>query len=203
MNGWLLFAVAHVTVFDAGLAVVVVLGLLYQRRHPFVVCWTLTTSLMVAFSLILGRLASLLYQDPRPQTVIHLAPLRPFELLLPHALTNSFPSAHGILTALIATAVLLIHRRWAIPFIVLAPVILWARAGVALYPLLDTLGAWAVVAAAAAGAAAIGPVITALVLPAVSPTWSFELFRLRHRRLLSQVWQVPIHLLGARVARHH
>jgi undecaprenyl-diphosphatase len=60
-------------------------------------------SLPVAY--VLGRLAGLIYTDPRPFVVGH------FEPLIAHAADNGFPSDHTLLAATIAMIVLYINKR--------------------------------------------------------------------------------------------
>ena len=65
--------------------------------------WLSFASLPVAY--LLGRLADLVYYDPRPFVVGH------FEPLIAHAADNGFPSDHTLLSATIAMIVMYINKR--------------------------------------------------------------------------------------------
>lgn len=177
--------IGHLTVFEVFLLVPVLVLTLYRCRHAFVVCWAITTALMVLFSLLLSRLGSTLYQDPRPTTIIHLKVLTPLKPFLPHLVDNSFPSGHAVLAAVIVAAVLLVSRRWALPFVVLGILVNWARVGGGIHHTIDVVGGWAIVAIATLLAIALGTVITAVLLPRIPPSLTAEGLRLR-RTLLPQ-----------------
>ena len=56
-------------------------------------------------SLLLLKISSLLFNDPRPFVVNHVVPL------IPHAIDNGFPSDHTLLTMWIALVVLIFNKR--------------------------------------------------------------------------------------------
>jgi undecaprenyl-diphosphatase len=170
-----IFAARHLVVVDAGLAVVVLASLLFHRHHAAVVVWTITSSLMLALSLVLFRIADAFIVDPRPFVVAHFQPL------LPHTANNGFPSGYALLAAAIVSAVLFASRQWAIPFVILAILVDWARVGVGIHHVGDIIGSWIIVALASLIALVAGPVITAIVLPAIPSSWSAERFRLGRR----------------------
>ncbi|GAC1445735.1 MAG: hypothetical protein NVSMB52_08030 [Chloroflexota bacterium] len=172
-------AIQRVTTFEVILAVVVLAFLLYRHRHAFVVYWTVTMSLTVVFSFVLSRASGIVYSDPRPDTVIHLKPLLPFESFLPHVAGNSFPSGHAMLTALIVVAVLLVSKRWSIPFILLGLIVNRVRVGGGSHHLIDIAGSFLMVGISVLVAMILGSVIAAVLLPSIPPSWSAEQFRLR------------------------
>src|SRR5947209_13478504 len=123
-------AVKHLTIFNAGLVALVLVGLLLRRRHATVVWWALSTALMITFSFLFSRAGSLVYHDPRSVTAVHLKPLAPLVPFLPHLEHNSFPSSHAIFAAMIVSMVLFLSRRWALPFVILGVLDTWVRMGV-------------------------------------------------------------------------
>lgn len=175
--------VRHLTIFDALLLLPVLVIILYRRRHAFIVCWGITTALMLLLSFALSRLSSLLYRDPRPATVVHLQALTPLKPFLPHFMDNSFPSGHAVLTAAIVATVMLVSRRWSIPFIILGILVNWAREGGGINHTIDVAGGWLIVGVSALIAVALGTVITAVVLPKIPASYTAERFRLRRTPL--------------------
>src|SRR6185437_423090 len=65
--------------------------------------WLSLVALPVAY--VLGRIAGLLYNDPRPFVVGHFMPL------VAHAADNGFPSDHTLFAATIAMIVLYVDKR--------------------------------------------------------------------------------------------
>lgn len=175
--------VRHLTIFDVSLLFPVLVITLYRCRHAFVVCWAITTGLMVVLAFLLSRLGSFLYRDPRPSTVIHLQALAPLKPFLPHLMHNSFPSGHAVLTAVVVATVLLVNRRWAIPFVILGILVNWAREGGGIHHAIDVAGGWLIVGVAAVIAVGLGTVITAVLLPRIPSSYTAERFRLRRTRL--------------------
>jgi undecaprenyl-diphosphatase len=177
-----IFAAQHLMTVDAVLAVIVVLGLLVRRRHANIVWWTVTFVLMVGLSFAISRLVGSIYVDPRPFVVGHYRPL------LPHTANNGFPSGYATAAAVIVFAVLLLNRRWAIPFIVLALLIDWARVGVGLQHTIDIVGAWVIVALSTVVAFWIGALLSAIfLLDRIPPSWTAERLRLGERNTPGKV----------------
>jgi membrane-associated phospholipid phosphatase len=170
-----LWAAKHLMLFDAILAALVVATLLYHRRHSIVVWWSIVASSMLVASLGLARFASLFYTDPRPFAQEHYQPL------LPHTANNGFPSGYATLAAAIVFAVLLLSRRWAIPFLLLAIMIDWARVGVGLHHVIDIVAAWAFVAVAGSIVFMPATVAACILIPHLPPALTAERFRLRER----------------------
>lgn len=65
--------------------------------------WLSALSLPVAY--VLGRIAGLLYSDPRPFVVGHFTPL------VAHVADNGFPSEHTLAAATLAMIVLYVDKR--------------------------------------------------------------------------------------------
>jgi undecaprenyl-diphosphatase len=172
-----IFAAQHLMTVDAVLAVIVVLGLLSRRRHATVVWWSVTFVLMLVLSFALSRLVGAVYVDPRPFVVGHYKPL------LPHTVNNGFPSGYATAAAVIVLGVLLLNRRWSIPFLIMAVLIDWARVGVGLQHTIDIVGAWIIVALSTVIAFWIGALLSAIVLlDRIPPSWTAERFRLGERK---------------------
>lgn len=168
-----LFAAQHLVVVDAILAAIVVGALLYHRHHAAVVCWTITVTAMFGISLLLFRILDELVFDPRPFAVGHYQPL------LPHTANNGFPSGYALLAAAIVSSVFFANRKWAIPFVLLAFLVGWARVGVGIHHMVDIAGSWGIVTVASLIAFVVGPVVTAILLPSIPPSWTAERVRVR------------------------
>jgi undecaprenyl-diphosphatase len=169
------FAARHLATVDVVLAALVLVPLLYRRHHAAVVCWTITSLLALSLSFGFARIGSALYDDPRPFVVNHFTPL------VPYAATNGFFDGYAVLAAAIVSAVLFLNRRWAIPFVVLALLIDWARMGLGVHHTIDLVFSWVFVALATLVAMVIGPIVTALLLPRIPSWWTAEPFRLARR----------------------
>lgn len=173
-----IFAAQHLTYVDALLGAAVCAALLWNRHHAAQLCWVITSTLMVGFAFTFSRLGSSLYDDPRPFVLRHFTPL------LPHTANNGFPPGHAVLAAVILSAVLFLSRRWAVPFVILAFLVDWARIGVGLVHVIDIAGAWFFVILATFASWLVGPTITAVMLTRLPRAWSSGRFR------IGRVWQV-------------
>jgi undecaprenyl-diphosphatase len=167
-----LFAATHLMVFDSVLAITVVCILLYPRHHAAVVCWAFTSAIMTVLSLLFFRLADAWYSDPRPFVVGRFHPL------LAHTANNGFPSGYALVAGIIVFLVVILSRRWAVPFLILALLVDWARVGVGIHHLVDIAGSWGIIVVAGSLAIVVGPVITAILLPRIPSSWSAEGIRL-------------------------
>lgn len=167
-----IFAATNLMKVDAGLAVVVVVALLFRRRHANVVWWTITTGLMGIFTFVFSRLGSAVYTDPRPFATQHFRPL------LPHTANNGFPAGYAVAAAAIVFAVVLLSRRWAIPFVIMAILIDCARVGVGFHHTVDIVGAWLFVLLAAVTAFIFGWLPAAILLPRIPAKLTAERLRL-------------------------
>jgi membrane-associated phospholipid phosphatase len=172
--------VKHLTFFNAGLTVVILGSLLFRRRHANIVWWTVSTSLMISFSFLLSRAGGMVYQDPRPLTTVHLRPLAVLIPFLPHVDHNSFPSSHAVLAAALASSVLFLSQRWAIPVVIVGILDTWARMGLGSHQVINVIGGSLVVALATMLAFLMGTIFAAVLLPSIPPSWTAERFRLRY-----------------------
>lgn len=179
LDDMLTYAARHLTFFDAGLAVVVVLALLLQRPRRVRLWWGFTMLLMSMLAMMLSRIATVVYSDPRPPTVLHLSWMKPFLPLLPHLSNNSFPSAHAVLTGLIVASVLFLSVRWTAPFAIMGALDVWVRLGFQQHQVIDALGGWAVVSMAMLMAFPAGAVLTAVVLPTCQLIWKHRVISIR------------------------
>ncbi len=102
----------------------------------------LLVSLVVGgvLSLVLAKIASHLYNDPRPFVQGHFTPL------LPHGNDNGFPSDHTLLAAFIGWTILHYSRRAGIALLVIAGLIGAARMAGGIHHLSDVLGSFALAA---------------------------------------------------------
>ena len=70
---------------------------------------------------------------------------------------------------------------WAIPFLVLAILIDWARVGVGLHHMVDIVAAWVVVLVAGGIVFMPATVLACILIPHIPPTLTVERIRLRGR----------------------
>lgn len=115
------------------LAVVYMAFVVKQRRRL-----ELLASLVVGgvLSLVLAKIASHLYNDPRPFVQGHFTPL------LPHSNDNGFPSDHTLLAAFIGWTILRYSRRTGIILLVVAGLIGAARMAASIHHLSDVLASF-------------------------------------------------------------
>jgi undecaprenyl-diphosphatase len=99
-------------------------------------------------SLLLAKLASHLYNDPRPFVQGHFTPL------LPHSNDNGFPSDHTLLAAFVGWTILYYSRRAGIVLLLVAGFIGAARMAGGIHHLSDVLGSF-VLAAIGSGVAMV------------------------------------------------
>lgn len=98
----------------------------------------LLASLVVGgvLSLLLAKLASHIYNDPRPFVQGHFTPI------LPHSNDNGFPSDHTLLSAFVGWTILHYSRRVGIVLLVVAGFIGAARMAGGIHHLSDVLGSF-------------------------------------------------------------
>jgi len=94
--------------------------------------WLTVLSLPVAY--VLGRIAGMLYNDPRPFVVGHFTPL------VAHAADNGFPSDHTLFAATIAMIVLYVDKRAGALLWVVTLVIGAARVFAGVHHITDIVG---------------------------------------------------------------
>jgi undecaprenyl-diphosphatase len=133
---------ANILVFVSLALAVPTLAVLLMRARRRVPAWLLSAATTLLLSLVLARVAGMLYDDPRPFVVEHVTPL------VPHAADNGFPSDHALLAAAIVALVFLARPKASLPFAVLAALVDWARVASGVHHVIDVVGSSAIVAAA-------------------------------------------------------
>lgn len=133
---------ANVLIFVSLALAVVTIAVLLLRARSRILPWALGAGITLTLSLVLGKIAGLLYDDPRPFVVEHVTPL------VPHAPDNGFPSDHALLAAAIVALVLLAQPRASVPFAVLAVLVDWARVASGVHHVIDVVASSAIVALA-------------------------------------------------------
>jgi len=87
-------------------------------------------------ALLLSRIASRLYYDPRPFVSEHVKPL------VSHAADNGFPSDHALFTMTLTAVAFFYHRKIALGMLVLTILVGIARVLAKVHSPLDIAGAW-------------------------------------------------------------
>ena len=116
------------------IAAVMVLYQLPSRRLKLQYLVLLVVGGIVA--LLLARLASMFYYDPRPFVVGHFTPL------VAHANDNGFPSDHTLLAAFLGWATLRYSRKYGIVMLSLALLIGLSRVFVGVHHIQDIIGSF-------------------------------------------------------------
>jgi undecaprenyl-diphosphatase len=89
-------------------------------------------------ALLLARLASMIWYDPRPFVVGHFTPL------LAHASDNGFPSDHTLLASLIGWVTFIYSRKYGIIALIISLLIGISRVLAGIHHPLDILGSFVV-----------------------------------------------------------
>lgn len=89
-------------------------------------------------ALILARIASMIWYDPRPFVVGNFVPL------IAHASDNGFPSDHTLLASLVGWVVLMYSRKYGIVTLVIALLIGTARVLAGVHHPLDIIGSFVI-----------------------------------------------------------
>src|SRR5579884_3493028 len=95
------------------------------------------TVLAGVIALLLARIASHLYYDPRPFVTEHVKPL------IPHGPDNGFPSDHALLTMTLTAITYFFNKKVASVMLILTIIVGVARILAKLHSPLDIAGAWA------------------------------------------------------------
>jgi undecaprenyl-diphosphatase len=114
------------------LTVVYMLLKLKGRRREFIAVLVLGGII----SLLLAKLGSHLYHDPRPFVQGHFTPL------IGHSTDNGFPSDHTLLASFIGWLVLAYDRKWGIALLLVAALIGGARMAAGVHHLSDIAGSF-------------------------------------------------------------
>lgn len=154
-----IFAAKYLVFIEAALALIILAWILWQRPRLTILRWVIAAGIMLVLSFVFSRIGAAAYTDPRPFTVDHVKPL------ISHAADNGFPSDHALLAAAIVAAVGMAGLWYAIPFIVLAVLVDWARVGTGVHHVSDVIGSSVFVAIATLIALAAAPALTRLVAP--------------------------------------
>lgn len=160
-----IFAAKDLVFVAAALALVVIAIRLRHWPRLDVLRWLVTAGLLAVISYALALIGGHLYNDPRPFTSSHVAPL------IAHAPDNGFPSDHALLAAALVGFVGLVDLLWTIPFVVLAVLVDWARVGAGIHHLVDVVGASVFVAIGTLVALLLAPLLLAALDPFVPAAW--------------------------------
>lgn len=100
--------------------------------------WRFTLSVVVAgvIALVLARIASRLYYDPRPFVTEHVQPL------FYHAPNNGFPSDHSLLAMALTAIVYFFNKKLAVIMLIPTVLIGVARVLAKVHSPIDIAGAW-------------------------------------------------------------
>lgn len=164
---------ADLTIFAAKylvfIAVVVAAAILAVRLWPrprlWVLRWAIAAVLLLILSYIFARIGGAVYNDPRPFTTSHVPPL------VAHAADNGFPSDHALLAAALVALVAIVDLTWALPLVLLAVLVDWARVGAGIHHVVDVAGSSVFVAIAALIALLLAPLIVRWLTPYLPADW--------------------------------
>jgi membrane-associated phospholipid phosphatase len=161
-----IFAAKYLVFIDALIAIVICLALLYRRPRIDALRWVVACVVTILVALILAKIGSAAYNDPRPFVVDHVKPL------ISHARDNGFPSDHALLAAAIVAAVFFLSPLWSVLFIVFAVLVDWARVGAGIHHVADVVGSSFFVAIAALIAVLVTPYIVRALFPLLPESWT-------------------------------
>lgn len=89
-------------------------------------------------TLLIAKLASHLYYDPRPFVSYHLTPL------IPHAPDNGFPSDHTLISAAFADLLFIFNKKWGIIAGIVAILVGVSRVYVRVHSPIDVIASLAI-----------------------------------------------------------
>lgn len=115
------------------IAIAVVYALIQTRKVQKKMLLFAVVSLPLTF--LLGKLASVIYYDPRPFVVGHFTPL------IPHAASNGFPSDHTLISFAFASLLFVFNKRLGITAGILGLLVGISRIYVGIHSPLDIAGA--------------------------------------------------------------
>lgn len=156
-----IFVAQNFIYIDLVVAAIVALWLLYAMPREDAVWWGVACAFILVLGEVGAKIGASLYRDPRPFTVDHVKPL------ISHAADNGFPSDHALLAALIVAGIGLLSIRWAVPFVVFAVLIDWARVGAGIHHLSDVIGSSVIVAVVTLIAVSLARPVSRMLLPHV------------------------------------
>jgi undecaprenyl-diphosphatase len=158
-NDLTIFAAKYLVYIDAVVAAIVILWLLRDRSLDRILRWVVAFIVLAVLSYIFAKIGAAVYNDPRPFTQDHVKPL------ISHAADNGFPSDHALLAAVVVAAVALISPAMAIPFVIVAVLIDWARVGAGIHHVGDVIGSSLFVAVATVVALLVAPALAERLAP--------------------------------------
>lgn len=161
-----IFAAKYLVFIAALLAAAFLAVRLWQQPRLWLLEWVLAAGLLIVISYALALLGAALYNDPRPFTTSHVAPL------IPHAADNGFPSDHALLAAALVALVALVDFWWALLFVVLAVLSDWARVGAGIHHVVDVVGGSVFVVIGTAVAFTIARVLVRRLAASLPPDWN-------------------------------
>jgi len=132
MNSIIVFCASYLYLF-----VIVGIGIAWLRTAKSLrVQFIVATVIAGAIALILSRIASRLYYDPRPFVTEHVKPL------IAHAADNGFPSDHALLTMTLTATTYFYNKKVALGMLVLTILVVAARILAKIHSPLDIGAAW-------------------------------------------------------------
>ena len=159
-----IFAAKYLVFIDAVLAAATIFLLIRRRAPSWLVRYAVIAVLLLILSYVFAKIGGAVYTDPRPFTQDHVKPL------ISHARDNGFPSDHALLAAALVALVGLADPLWALPFVVLAVLVDWARVGAGIHHVADVVASSLFVALACGIALLLTPVIVPHLAPFL-PEW--------------------------------
>ncbi len=160
-----IFAAKYLVLIEGALAVAVLALVLYRQPRSVILRWAIVTAVMVVLSYLFAQIGGAVYTDTRPFITDHVPPL------ITHEADNGFPSDHALLAAAIVAAVGLVRPVWAIPFVVLAYLVDWARVGSGLHHVGDVVGSSVFAAVATLIALLVAPLVVRRLEPHLPARW--------------------------------
>lgn len=163
-----IFAAKYLVFIAVALAAVVLAFLLWPRPRLWLLRWLIAAGVMLVLSFVLAKIGGAVYNDPRPFTTSHVQPL------IAHAADNGFPSDHALLAAALVALVGMVDILWALPFVVLAILVDWARVGSGIHHVVDVAGSSVFVAIALLVALLVAAAVVRWLAPRLPAEWEEE-----------------------------
>jgi membrane-associated phospholipid phosphatase len=160
-----IFAAKYLVFIAVVVAAAILAFRLWQLPRLSVLQWVVAAVVLLVLSYALALAGGAAYNDPRPFTTSHVAPL------ISHAPDNGFPSDHALLAAALVALVAMVDVLWAIPLAVIAVMADWARVGAGIHHVVDVAGSSIFVAIAAVIALVIAPIVMGLLTPHLPEQW--------------------------------
>lgn len=132
MNRIIVFSAQYLLVFVVLLLAIAWLKTAKQIKIKFLVA----TILSGIIALVISRIASKLYFDPRPFVTQHVKPL------FPHAADNGFPSDHALLTGTLTAITYFYSKKFAVWMTILTFLVGLARVLAKVHSPLDIAAGW-------------------------------------------------------------